>query len=137
VTGGQVGHYLLESKLGRGSFGEVYRGVHAHLPSIRVAVKLAHENLACEPIFMDLLHKEVVLLHELQHPGIVTFRDLVVEPGAIAIVMELLEGLDLRHALKRGPFTPLEVQRILFEVLGVLAYAHERGVVHRDIKPDV
>ncbi len=136
MIGQSIGHYRLEDKLGRGGFGTVYRGVHAHLPSLHVAVKVVHDNLAADSGFQRLLEKEVEVLHGLQHPGIVAFRDLVVEPTGIAIVLELLEGLDLRHALQQGAFSPDEVARVLWELLDALAYAHRRGVVHRDIKPD-
>ena len=136
MIGQQIGHYRLEDKLGRGGFGTVYRAVHAQLPSLRVAVKLVHPNLAADTGFQRLLQKEVEVLHGLQHPGIVAFRDLLVEPQGTAIVLELLEGQDLRHALMQGPFTPSEAARVLCEMLEALAYAHRRGVVHRDIKPE-
>ena len=136
MIGQQIGHYRLEEKLGRGGFGTVYRAVHAQLISLRVAVKVVHPNLSADTGFQRLLQKEVEVLHGLQHPGIVAFRDLLVEPEGTAIVLELLEGLDLRHALLQGPFTPGEVARVLYEMLEALAYAHRRGVVHRDIKPE-
>jgi serine/threonine protein kinase len=136
VIGQQIGHYRLEDKLGRGGFGTVYRAAHAQLPSLRVAVKVVHPNLASDQGFQRLLQKEVEVLHGLQHPGIVAFRDLLVEPAGTAIVLELLEGLDLRHALQQGPFTPGEVARILHELLEALGCAHRQGVVHRDIKPE-
>ncbi len=136
MIGQQIGHYRLEEKLGRGGFGTVYRGAHERLPSLRVAVKVVHDNLASDEDFQRLLRKEVEVLHGLQHPGIVAFRDLLVEPAGTAIVLELLEGADLRAALIQGPFTPSEVARLLYELLEALAYAHRQGVVHRDIKPE-
>ena len=136
MIGQQIGHYRLDEQLGKGGFGTVYRGTHARLPSLRVAVKVVHPNLASDPSFQKLLQKEVEVLHGLQHPGIVAFRDLLVEQDSTAIVLELLEGLDLRHALLQGPFTASEVARVLYELLEALAYAHRRGVVHRDIKPE-
>ena len=136
MIGQQIGHYRLEDKLGRGGFGTVYRGSHERLPSLRVAVKVVHDNLASDPGFQRLLRKEVEVLHGLQHPGIVAFRDLLVDPAGTAIVLELLEGADLRAALIQGPFTPGEVARVLYELLEALAYAHRNGVVHRDLKPE-
>jgi serine/threonine protein kinase len=136
VIGQRIGHYRLEEKLGRGGFGTVYRAVHEQLPSLRVAIKVVHDNLAADEGFQRLLRKEVEVLHGLRHPGIVGFRDLLITPDATAIVLDLLEGMDLRHALMQGPFSPTEVARILWELLSALAAAHDRGVVHRDIKPE-
>jgi serine/threonine protein kinase len=136
VIGQQIGHYRMERKLGRGGFGTVYQAVHTQLPSLKVAVKVVHPNLAADTGFLRLLQKEVEVLHGLQHPGIVAFRDLLIEPAGTAIVLELLEGADLRHALIKGPFTTNEVGRILWELLEALAHAHRLGVVHRDIKPE-
>ncbi len=136
MNGQQIGHYRLEDQLGRGGFGTVFRAVHTQLPSLKVAVKVVHQNLATDPGFQRLLQKEVEVLHGLQHPGIVSFRDLLVGPDATAIVLELLEGVDLRSALGQGPFAPPEVARVLWEMLQALAYAHRRKVIHRDIKPE-
>ena len=136
MIGQQIGHYRMEEQLGRGGFGTVYRAAHTQLPSLRVAVKVVHSTLASDAGFQRLLQKEVEVLHGLQHPGIVAFRDLLVDPAGTAIVLELLEGGDLRHALLQGPFTTGEVGRVLYEMLQALAYAHRRGVVHRDIKPE-
>jgi serine/threonine protein kinase len=136
MIGSTIGHYRLEAELGRGGFGAVYRGVHLHLEDIQVAVKVFHAELSKDEEFVRLLRRECQVLHSLSHPGIVAFRDLVVEPSATAIVLELLLGRDLHKiSVERGPMEPDEVQRILRGVLQPLAHGHSLGIVHRDIKP--
>ncbi len=136
MIGRNVGHYRLEEKLGQGAFGTVYRGVHQHLDDIRVAVKVFHSDLSGDDAFVGMLRRECMVLHGLSHPGIVAFRDLVVEQETTAIVLELLEGTDLLAVLaQRGAQSPDVVVRLLEGILEPLAYGHERSVVHRDIKP--
>ena len=136
MIGKKVGHYRLEAALGRGGFGAVYRGVHAHLEDIQVAVKVFHPELAKDPGFVKLLRRECQVLHSLSHPGIVAFRDLVVEEEVTAIVLELLEGRDLNRFMRESEqLAPEQVAELLKGILVPLAHGHQQGIVHRDIKP--
>jgi serine/threonine protein kinase len=136
MQGRTVGHYRLESEIGRGGFGAVYRGVHVHLEDIQVAVKVFHPELSRDDEFVRLLRRECQVLHSLSHTGIVAFRDLVVEDDVTAIVLELLVGQDLTKLVRsRGPLEVHEVVRITRGILEPLAHGHAAGIVHRDIKP--
>jgi len=136
MIGKTIGHYRLESELGRGGFGAVYLGVHLHLEDIKVAVKVFHPELSTDDEFIRLLRRECQVLHSLSHPGIVAFRDLVVEADATAIVLELLVGRDLAKVMEAGQPQPAEqVVELLRSILQSLAHGHRMGIVHRDIKP--
>ena len=131
----RVSHYRLTERLGAGTYGEVWKGVHVDDPAFMVAVKLVSPHVREDPSFVEALRGECRALDRMDHPSIVRFRELVVRDGVVAMVMELLEGSDLEGLLARGPQPVDEVVRILERVLDGLAYAHEKGVMHRDIKP--
>ncbi len=135
MLGEQVGQYRLEVLLGEGGFGAVYRGVHVHMGSIEAAIKVAHADLTRDPTFEKMMRRECEILYGLSHPNIVRFRDLIVEPGVLAVAMELLEGEELAERLERGPLQPDQVLDLVEAMLEGLAYAHAKGVSHRDIKP--
>ena len=131
----RVSHYRLIRKLGAGTFGEVYEGVHVHDEQLRVAVKIVSPLLAQDASFVDALKSECRQLDKLDHPNIVRFRDLVVNDGQVAMVLELLAGQDLHARLAAGPIPPDTAVSVLEAMLEGLAHAHARGVLHRDIKP--
>ena len=135
MQGQQVSHYRLTEKLGAGTYGEVWKGVHVDDPNFIVAVKLVSPQVREDPSFLTALRQECRALDRMDHPSIVRFRELVVRDGTVAMVLELLEGADLEASLAAGPQPVDEVVRILDKVLDGLAYAHSKGVVHRDIKP--
>jgi formylglycine-generating enzyme required for sulfatase activity/serine/threonine protein kinase len=131
----RVSHYRLIRKLGAGTFGEVYEGVHVHDEQLRVAVKIVSPLLAQDASFVDALKSECRQLDKLDHPNIVRFRDLVVNGGQVAMVLELLAGQDLHDRLAGGPLPVETAVPVLEAMLEGLAHAHARGVLHRDIKP--
>jgi serine/threonine protein kinase/uncharacterized membrane protein YhaH (DUF805 family) len=130
-----ISHYALTNRLGEGTYGEVWKGVHVDDPSFVVAVKLVHPSVQGDPSFISALREECRALDRMDHPGIVRFRELVVRDGVVAMVLELLQGEDLEAALAAGPQPIAEVERVLERALEGLAYAHAAGVLHRDIKP--
>jgi serine/threonine protein kinase len=131
----RISHYVLTRPIGAGAFGEVWEGVHAQDPAFRVAIKVLSPSLRRDPVVVEALKAECRTLDRLDHPNIVRFRELVVDPSWVAMVLELLQGEDLEAALGSGPQAPLEVVRLLEAVLQGLAFAHAQGVMHQDIKP--
>ncbi|MBI4952088.1 MAG: protein kinase [Myxococcales bacterium] len=144
LLGATVGSYRLASLLGTGGMGRVYKGVHPDIGS-RVAVKILAGSEEIEDADVQRFFAEARAVNLIHHEGIVNVLDLgwLPSPRPAArrnlpfILMEYLDGAPLsRHILERGPLPLDELARLALEVLDALAAAHERGIVHRDIKPD-
>ena len=129
----QIGRFRVDSLLGRGGMGEVYRGYD---PMLRrdVALKVVRSDLA-RPEFLERLLREALACARLQHPRIVTIYEASELDGYLYIAMEFLKGTGLDATLRSGPPTTGVAIGILGEVLDALTHAHEAGVIHRDIKP--
>ncbi len=123
--------YELVEELGRGAFGVVHKA-HDLRTGEWVAVKLLHEHLAEDPRLIRRFSREARMLAELDHPHIVGFRGLGQEDGRTFIVMEYVDGQPLDATRSRGPRQVLALARQLCDALH---YAHDRGLVHRDLKP--
>lgn len=126
-------------KIGGGGMAEVFRGVHTTL-NRSVAVKILHGHLARESDIRRRTHDEAQAVASLRHPNIVQVYDFDVIDGRPYIVMELLEGMSLYDYLqglhKTGLTLPIDrVTHLVYGIAGALDYAHDRGVVHRDVKP--
>lgn len=132
--GGEVvgGRYLLEGLLGAGGMADVHRAVDQRL-SRPVAVKMFRPGT--DPDGERRFQEEAQLLANLSHPGLVPVHDFGVDQHRAYLVMELIDGPTLREVLDRGALPLDEVTRIGTDVADVLAYVHEQGVVHRDVKP--
>jgi serine/threonine protein kinase len=129
-----LGHYELETVLGRGGMGVVYVGVHRGLRQRR-AVKVLPPQLALDDFFLTRFQHEARIASELRHPNIVTIYDVGEDQGYHYIAMELVDGLPLDKLIARE--SPLSFERaihILASLADALDYAHARGVVHRDLK---
>jgi len=136
VTDEAIGSgYRLVRRIGRGAMGTVWE---ADGPTGRVAVKVLRPDLADDPEVVDRFLREREVLTRLpRSPHIVAVRDLVAEGDRLAIVMELVDGEQLRTLLTRdGTLAPRRALAIVAQLLDGLAVAHARGVVHRDIKPE-
>jgi serine/threonine-protein kinase len=127
--------YLLETPIGSGAMGQVWRGrTHDGDP---VAIKVLRPELGGDPTVVARFVQEAQILKRLDDPHLVRVRDLVAEGSRLAIVMDLVEGPDLRTELaRRGTFRPIEAAEIVDGVLAGLAAVHAGGVVHRDVKPE-
>ncbi len=140
AVGQTVGNYRLEELLGTGGMGQVYRGTHIHLGRT-VAVKLMHANLAADPGFQARFLQEAQAAAALSHTNIVAIQDFGQQEGRFYLVMELLADGSVRTLLEErasgGQAWPLPfgIDLVRQSAAG-LAYAHSRGMVHRDIKPD-
>jgi len=130
-----VGKYVIQERLGRGGWSIVYKGIHAGL-NMPVAIKMLKHTMAMHPEFLEKFKNEAKTIANLNHENIVRVYDIEELYKTIFIVMEHLEGVPLDHLLKSVPRLPLSrVLDILMQVCAGLAYAHEKGIVHQDVKP--
>ncbi|MFD5798991.1 serine/threonine-protein kinase [Streptomyces diastatochromogenes] len=126
--------YTANQILGRGSAGTVWLGEGPEGP---VAIKLLREDLASDQELVSRFVQERTALLGLEHPHIVTVRDLVVDGNDLALVMDLVRGTDLRTRLERERrLAPEAAVAIVADIADGLAAAHASGVVHRDVKPE-
>ncbi|MFF4370481.1 serine/threonine-protein kinase [Streptomyces sp. NPDC001594] len=126
--------YTAHQILGRGSAGTVWLGEGPDGP---VAVKLLREDLASDQELVGRFVQERSALLGLEHPHIVSVRDLVVDGNDLALVMDLVRGTDLRTRLDRERrMAPEAAVAVVADVADALAAAHAAGVVHRDVKPE-
>jgi serine/threonine-protein kinase len=127
--------YRLEKRLGLGGSAEVWRGVDERLGR-PVAIKLLHPHLLPDQAARARFEREARAAAALAHPGIVAVFDAEASASRAAIIFELVDGETLADRLARdGALPPAEAARIGAELAEALAHAHERGIVHRDIKP--
>ena len=131
----RLGPYQIVGKLGRGGMGTVYEGVHRESGE-PAAVKLLSSVLAQEEGFRVRFESEIETLRKLNHPSIVRLFGFGEQDGHLFYAMELVDGNSLEEELQRGRrFDWREVARIGIEMCLALRHAHDRGVIHRDIKP--
>ncbi len=121
--------------LGRGGMGVVYKARQKSLNRI-VALKLLAPERVADPKFAERFAHEAHALAALNHPNIVTIYDFGQAGGFYFLLMEFVDGVNLRQAMKAGRFTPEQALAIVPPVCEALQYAHEHGIVHRDIKPE-
>ncbi|MEU4160085.1 serine/threonine-protein kinase [Actinoplanes sp. NPDC026670] len=129
--------YLLHEEIGRGAVSVVRRATSRH-GGPPLAAKLLRPELAGDHRVRELFLREEAALRALSHPAIVRQRDLIVEGGTLALVMEYVDGPNLRRylSMRGGRLTPPEVVVVAAQTAAALAFAHERGVVHLDLKPE-
>ncbi|MFL5560630.1 MAG: serine/threonine-protein kinase [Gemmatimonadaceae bacterium] len=132
-----IGHqYALEGEIGRGGMSVVYRAIDRRL-NRPVAVKVLPPELAFDPAIRARFTREAQTSAHLSHAHIVPIYDVGESDGIAYFVMGLVTGGSLAALIEREPRQPVgEVRRLLCEVADALAYAHLRGVIHRDVKPD-
>ncbi|RBY80895.1 hypothetical protein DQ238_07595 [Geodermatophilus sp. TF02-6] len=129
--------YRLLEELGRGAVGVVWRAV-SHRGGPPLAAKLLHQHLAGEPEIRDHLLREEAVLRQLRHDSVVAVRDVVAERGRLALIMDLVDGPDLRRYLQDhgGTLRPAQACSIAAQVAAGLAAVHAHGVLHLDLKPE-
>ena len=126
--------YVVEATLGRGGMGIVYRARDTRLDRV-VALKVLPESLGANPRALRNLLREAKSAAQLNHPHIVTVYDAGEEQGRAYIAMEYVDGSTLRQIIrKRGPIASRGILEVLGHIAQGLAYAHERKLVHLDVK---
>src|SRR5215470_4731185 len=133
ASGTKLGPYEIQSPLGAGGMGEVYRARDTRLDRL-VAVKVLPSHLANAEA-KQRFDREARAISALSHPNICTLYDVGHQDGISYLVMELLEGETVSHRLVRGPLSPDQVLKYGSEICDGLEKAHRSGVVHRDLKP--
>ncbi len=131
-----AGRYSIETELGRGGMGIVLLARDVALDRL-VAIKLLPETLAADPEYRKRFLREARTAAGLSHPNIVPIHLVEAHDELVFFVMGFVDGESLRQRVERsGPLSPRLAMKLMQDVAYALAYAHQRGVIHRDIKPD-
>jgi Tol biopolymer transport system component/predicted Ser/Thr protein kinase len=134
VAGSRLGPYEIQSAVGAGGMGEVYRARDTRLDRT-VAIKVLPGHLSSNPDLRARFEREAKAISALQHPNICVLYDVGVQDNVDFLVMEYLEGETLYARLARKPLAPAETLKIAIEIADALDKAHRSGIVHRDLKP--
>src|SRR5579863_1126818 len=134
ASGAKLGPYEIQSELGTGGMGEVYRARDTRLDR-QVAIKILAAHLSSSPELKQRLEREARAISSLNHPYICQLYDIGSQDGTDYLVMELLEGETVAERLRRGSLPLNEVLKIGAEVADALEFAHRASIVHRDLKP--
>jgi len=127
--------YELVARIGSGGMAEVWEAVDGSLGR-RVAVKMLHSHLAADRSVLSRFRSEAQAAARLTHPAIVGIYDTVTADGSDAIIMELVEGRDLRTILDERPtLASADAVEVAIQLAGALGHAHQNGIIHRDVKP--
>jgi tRNA A-37 threonylcarbamoyl transferase component Bud32 len=121
--------------LGKGGMGAVYRARQPGLDR-QVAVKILPPEISRDPAFAERFTREARALARLNHPNIVGVYDFGQTGGYCYFVMEYIDGVNLRQAMRAGELKPAEALKIVPQICDALQFAHDEGIVHRDIKPE-
>jgi eukaryotic-like serine/threonine-protein kinase len=135
ASGTKLGPYEIQSALGAGGMGEVYRARDTRLER-DVAVKILPESFAGDRERLRRFEQEARAVAALNHPNILAIHDIGEQGGAPYLVSELLEGESLREVLDRGALPVRKAVEYGVQIAHGLAAAHEKGIVHRDLKPE-
>ena len=133
-SGTKLGPYEIQSPLGAGGMGEVYRARDTRLGR-DVAIKVLPEALANDADRLRRFEREARTIAALNHPNILGIYDIGAHDGAPFLVSEFLEGQTLREKLESGPLPVRRATEYALAIAQGLAAAHEKGIVHRDLKP--
>ncbi len=135
AAGTTLAGYRIDGVAGVGGMGVVYRATHLALDTV-YGLKVIAPELASDPSFRDRFKRECRIAASIRHPNVIPIHHAGEEDGRLFLVMDLVEGNDLRELLTRdGPMPVDRAVRIFAQVAGALDAAHARGLVHRDIKP--
>src|SRR5712692_7153762 len=134
-AGTKLGPYEIQSTLGAGGMGEVYRARDTRLDR-SVAIKILPAVFSSDAERLQRFQQEARVLSSLNHPNLLAIFDVGMQDGLHYLVSELLEGESLRQRLTSGPLPIRKAMDYGVQVANGLANAHEQGIVHRDLKPE-
>jgi Tol biopolymer transport system component len=134
LIGETLSHYHVTAALGAGGMGEVYRATDTKLGR-DVAIKVLPPEVAQDAERLGRFDREAHLLASLNHPGIAAIHGIEEADGKPFLVLELVEGEDLKQRLERGALPVDEALEVARQIAEALEEAHEKGIVHRDLKP--
>ena len=137
LVGQKLGQYQIESILGRGGMGTVYRGTHEKIGRI-AAIKVLSDALALNDEFVSRFVNEAKVVNNIRHKSIIDIVEFIEEdnPRRVAYIMELVEGPTLTELLKSRPLNLVEAVNIAIQIASAMKAVHAVGVIHRDLKPD-
>ena len=121
--------------IGHGGMGVVYKARQPRLDRY-VALKILPQSLAADAAFAERFNREARVLARLNHPSIVTVFDFGQSGGFFYLLMEFVDGVNLRQAMQPGRFSPQQALYLVPKICDALQFAHNEGVLHRDIKPE-
>src|SRR6202011_3510520 len=128
--------YEIQSILGKGGTGIVYKALDRDLDDLVAIKTLRSEALSADPTLLDRFKQEIRLARKITHPNILRTHDLGESGGLRYLSMEFVKGITLKHLIEQDQLLPTPVAlRVAKQACAGLAAAHEMGVIHRDIKP--
>src|ERR1700690_623358 len=134
ASGTKLGPYEIQSPLGAGGMGEVYRARDTRLDRT-VAVKILPSHLSDSPEARQRFEREARTISSLNHPNICTLHDVGSQDGTSYLVMEFVQGESLETRLQKGPMPVKQALECSIQICDALEKAHRAGIVHRDLKP--
>ena len=134
AVGSEFAGYRIEEVAARGGMGVVYRATQLRLTR-KVALKLVTPALARDAAFRERFRREWMIAASIDHPNVIPVYEAGEEDGVLYIAMRWVEGITLRDLIDGGPLEPSRAAHLVFQVASALDAAHERDLIHRDVKP--
>jgi serine/threonine protein kinase len=137
MIGSIVSNYRIISLLGEGGMGSVYLAEHVHLESRKVAIKALHKQMLSNTEIRTRFRNEAATLSHINHENIVKIYDYIESEEGFFLIMEFVDGMTLEDFIKNvsGPLVEEKAIRVMSQMLNGFGFAHQRGIIHRDVKP--